>query len=54
VLALASVGLFYLPAAAALMIAGVDWRHLPAQPPAADDPLASNDGSSYLLLKNGW
>jgi hypothetical protein len=37
VLALASVGLFYLPAAVALIIAVVGWRHAPSPPPAADD-----------------
>ena len=42
VLALASVGVFYLPAAAALVIAVVGWRDLPAAPPAADDPWAAN------------
>ena len=40
VLALASVGLFYLPAAVALIIAVVGWRHAPSPPPAADDPSA--------------
>ena len=42
VLALASVGVFYLPAAAALVIAVVGWRDLPAPPPAAGDPWAAN------------
>ena len=40
VLALASVGLFYLPAAVALVIAVVGWRQAPSLPPAADDPSA--------------
>jgi hypothetical protein len=40
VLALASVGLFYLPAAVALVIAMVGWRHGPSLPPAADGPSA--------------
>jgi hypothetical protein len=40
VLALASVGLVYLPAAVALVIAVVGWRHAPSLPPAADDPSA--------------
>ena len=40
VLALASVGLFYLPAAVALVIAVVGWRHAPSPSPAADDPSA--------------
>jgi hypothetical protein len=40
VLALASVGLFYLPAAVALVIAVVGWRHEPSLPPAADGPSA--------------
>jgi hypothetical protein len=38
VLAVASVGLFYLPAAAAVVIAVVGWRHMPTTPPAADGP----------------
>ena len=42
VLALASVGVFYVPAAAALVIAVVGWRDLPAPPPATDDPWAAN------------
>jgi hypothetical protein len=41
VLALASVGLFYLPAAVALVIAVVGWRHGPFPPPAADAPSAA-------------
>ena len=40
VLAAASVGLFYLPAAVALVIAVVGWRHEPSPPPAAHDPSA--------------
>jgi hypothetical protein len=40
VLGLASVGLFYLPAAVALVIAVVGWRHAPSPPPAANDPSA--------------
>ena len=40
VLAIASVGLFYLPAAVALIIAVVGWRHAPSPPPAANDPSA--------------
>ena len=40
VLALASVGLFYLPAAVALVIAVVGWRQVPSPPPAANDPSA--------------
>ena len=35
VVGLASVGLFYLPAAVALVIAVVGWRHGPSPPPAA-------------------
>jgi hypothetical protein len=46
VLALASVGLFYLPAAVALVIAAVGWRHPPATSPAADGPSAANGGGS--------
>jgi hypothetical protein len=42
VLVLASVGVFYVPAAAALVIAVVGWRDLPAPPPATDDPWAAN------------
>jgi hypothetical protein len=38
VLALASIGLFFLPAAVALVIAVVGWRQVPSRPPAADDP----------------
>jgi hypothetical protein len=41
VLALASVGLFYLPAAVALVIAVMGWRHAPSLPPAADGPSAA-------------
>ena len=37
VLALASIGLFYLPAAVALVIAVVGWRQVPSLPSAADD-----------------
>jgi LPXTG-motif cell wall-anchored protein len=40
VLGLASVGLFYLPAAVALVIAVVGWRQVPSPPPAANDPSA--------------
>jgi hypothetical protein len=40
VLALASVGLFYLPAAVALIIAVVGWRPSSSPPPAASDPSA--------------
>jgi hypothetical protein len=40
VLAVASVGLFYLPAAVALVIAVVGWRHALSPPPAASDPSA--------------
>ena len=40
VLAVASVGLFYLPAAVALVVA-VGWRHALSPPPAAIDPSAS-------------
>jgi hypothetical protein len=42
VLGLASVGLFYLPAAVALIIAVVGWRHASSPPPAADGPSAAN------------
>jgi hypothetical protein len=42
VLAVGSVGLFYLPAAAAVVIAVVGWRHMPTTPPAADGPSAAN------------
>jgi hypothetical protein len=38
VLGLASVGLFYLPAAVALVVAVVGWRQVPSPPPAADGP----------------
>ena len=44
VLALASVGVFYVPAAAALVIAVVGWRDLPAPPPATDDPGRAGGG----------
>jgi hypothetical protein len=40
VLALASIGLFYLPVAVALLIAVVGWRHALSPPAAADDPSA--------------
>ena len=42
VLGLASVGLFYLPAAAAVVIAVVGWRPMPTTPPAAGGPSAAN------------
>jgi hypothetical protein len=48
VLALASVGLFYLPAAVALVIAVVGWRQVPSPPPAANDPSA---GEGTCLLE---
>ncbi len=38
VLALASIGLFYLPAAVALVVAVVGWRQVPSPPRAADGP----------------
>ena len=41
VLAAASVGLFYLPAAVAVVVAVVGWRHLPSPPPAVDGPSAA-------------
>jgi hypothetical protein len=44
VLGLASVGLFFLPAAVALVKAVVGWRHVPSPPPAADGPSAAEDG----------
>ena len=44
VLALASVGVFYVPAAAALVIAVVGWRDLPAPSPATDDPGRAGGG----------
>jgi hypothetical protein len=47
VLALASIGLFYLPAAVALVIAVVGWRHAPSLPPAADD-LSAGEGPGDL------
>jgi hypothetical protein len=39
VLALASIGLFYLPAAIALIVAVVGWPQPPARPWAGDGPL---------------
>jgi hypothetical protein len=41
VMAVASVGRVYLPAAVALVIAVVGWRHAPSPPPAAEDPSAA-------------
>jgi hypothetical protein len=54
VLALASIGLFYLPAAVALVIAVVGWRHGPSPPAAADDPSAGEGtGMSRGLDRTG-
>ena len=47
VLGLASVGLFFLPAAVALVVAVVGWRHVPSPWPAADGP-SSPDGKGNL------
>ena len=41
VLALASVGLLYLPAAVALVIAVMGWRQPPSPPPTVDGPSAA-------------
>jgi sugar phosphate permease len=41
VLGLASVGLFYVPATVALVVAVVGWRQVPSPPPAADGPPAA-------------
>jgi hypothetical protein len=51
VLGAASVGLFYLPAAVALVIAVVGWRHEPSPPPAANDPSAGEGTSDIQGLR---
>ena len=47
VLGLASVGLFFLPAAVALAVAVVGWRQVPSPWPVADDP-SLPDGKGNL------
>jgi len=47
---LASVGLFYMPAAVALVIAVVGWRHVPSPPLAADGARSEFTLARRLLL----